>query len=270
MRSGDGPMWTPLTQRPTKRGQSPRIDDLDREPIGRRAARLDDVARWEPERTAGHGRDLAGEPDDRQQVAAVRLDVDVEDGVTEQLDERPSERRVGGQDEDPVGVGGQAELVARAEHAVADHAHLLGPLDPPIAGQDRAGQGDGHALAGGDVGGAADDLERLAVAQRDARQRQPIGARMALDRQQLADDDVPPVVAPADDPLDLHAEHREALGELLGRQVDVDVLAQPRQRHPHRSCSRNRRSFSRNSRRSVMPCLSILIRSGPIPKANPW
>ena len=46
--------------------------------------------------------------------------------------------------------------------------------------------------------------------------------------------------------------------------------AQPRQRHPHRSCSRKRRSFSRNSRRSVMPCLSILIRSGPIPKANPW
>ena len=62
----------------------------------------------------------------------------------------------------PVGVAGQPELVARAEHPVADDAHLLGPLDPPVAGQDRAGQRDGHALAGGDVGRAADDLERLA------------------------------------------------------------------------------------------------------------
>ncbi len=87
------------------------IDDLDREPLGRRAARLDDVAGWEPERPAGHRRDLAGQADDRQQVAAVGLDVDIEDGVAEQLDERPSERRVRGEDEDPVRVGGQPELV---------------------------------------------------------------------------------------------------------------------------------------------------------------
>ncbi len=103
----------------------------------------------------------------------------------------------GGQDQDPVGVGGQAELVARAEHAVADDAHLLGPLDPPVAGQDRAGQRDRDALAGRDVRRAADDLERLAVADRDPGQRQPVGARMALDGQQLADDDVLPVRAPA-------------------------------------------------------------------------
>ena len=270
MRSGDGPTWTSLTQRPTKRGQRSRSTTSTDEPLGRRAARFDDVAGWEPERPAGHRRDLAGQADDRQQVAAVRFDVDIEDGVAEQLDERPSERRVGGEDQDPVRVGGQPELVTRAQHPVADHAHLLGPLDPPVTGQHGAGQGDRHALAGRDVRGAAHDLERLAVAERDTRQRQPVRPRMALHGKQLADDDVPPVVAPADDPLDLHAEHREPLGELLGREVDIDVLGEPREGHPHRSCSRKRRSFSRNSRRSVMPCLSILIRSGPIPKAKPW
>ena len=63
-----------------------------------------------------------------------------------------------------------------------DDAHLLGPLDAPVAGQDRARQRDRDALAGGDVRGAADDLERLAAADRHARERQPVGARMASRR----------------------------------------------------------------------------------------
>ncbi len=84
------------------------------------------------------------------------------------------------------------ELVARAEHAVADDAHLLGALDAPVARQDRARQGHRHALAGGDVRRAADDLERLAVPDVHPGQRQPVGARMAVDREQLPDDDVAP------------------------------------------------------------------------------
>ena len=59
-----------------------------------------------------------------------------------------------------------------------DDAHLLGPLDAPVAGQDRAGQRDRHALAGRDVRRAADDLERLAGADVDPGQRQPVGARV--------------------------------------------------------------------------------------------
>ena len=51
------------------------------------------------------------------------------------------------------------ELVARAQHAVADDTHLLGALDAALAGQDGARQRDGNALAGGDVRRAADDLE---------------------------------------------------------------------------------------------------------------
>ena len=61
-----------------------------------------------------------------------------------------------------------------------------------------------------------------------------------------------------------------AVGQRFRGQVDVDELAQPGERRPHRNCPRNRRSSSRKRRRSVMPCLSILIRSGPIPNAKPW
>ena len=237
--SGDGPTWTPLTQRPTNRGQrsGSRTSTLRRSVVGRPVS--GGSVGGVPQAGAGHRGDLAGQSDDRERVAAVRLDVDIEHGVAVELDQRAPDRRVGGEDQDPVGVGGQTELVARAEHAVADDAHLLGPLDPPIAGQDGAGERHRDALAGGDVGRAADDVERLAVADRDPCQRQPVGARMALDGQQLADDHVPPVLAPADDALDLHPEQGQSLGERLGAEVDVDVVAQPAERDLHRNWSRN-------------------------------
>ena len=106
-------------------------------------------------------------------------------------------------------------------------AHLLGPLDPPIARQDGARQGNRDPLARGDVRRAADDLEGVAAPQRHGRQRQPVGAGMLLDRQQLADDDVLPVAPPPIDRLDLHAEQRQPLRELLRGEVDVDVVTEP-------------------------------------------
>jgi hypothetical protein len=154
---------------------------------------------------------------------------------TVEIRERHAERAIPGEDEDAVRVGGQAQLVARAEHAVADDAHLLGALDAAVAGQDRTRQRDWDALAGGDVRGAADDLERLAVPHRDGRERQPIGARVSLHGEQLADDDVLPVAPPAFDALHVDAEQRQALGELFRGELDVDVVAEPGERDPHRS-----------------------------------
>ena len=67
---------------------------------------------------------------------------------------------------------------------------------------------------------------------------------------------------------------RHAVGDLRSarppaRAVDVDVVAQPRQRRAHRNCSRNRRSFS------IQPQVAdamaqVAIRSTPIPNAKPW
>ena len=49
---------------------------------------------------AGGRGDLAGEAQDGQRVAAVGLDVHVEDDVAVQVDQRDAERRVAGQDQD--------------------------------------------------------------------------------------------------------------------------------------------------------------------------
>ncbi len=73
--------------------------------------------------------------------------------------------------------------------------------------------------------GAADDVKRLTRAHIDGRQMEPIGVRVLLDGQQLADDDGPPVGAPALDAFHFHPQKGQSLGELFGRQLDVDVLA---------------------------------------------
>src|SRR5918999_5098876 len=71
------------------------------------------------------------------------------------------------------------------------------------------------------------------------------------------------------DPLDLDRVHRELLGDLLHAETGIAVGAKPGVRDLHRNCSRTRTSFSKNLRRSGTPCLSMAMRSIPIPKAKP-
>ena len=86
-----------------------------------------------------------------------------------------------------------------------------------------------------DVRRAADDRELgLAIPDADAGQRELRRAGMRSDLQQLAHDDALPVGADALDRADLHAQERQALRELLWREVDGDELAQPGERHAHR------------------------------------
>ena len=180
--SGDGPTVTPLTaarhEPRTQRG----LLDLDGQPALDRVAVSGGSVSGKRTSRSGHRRDLAGEPDHREHVAAIRLDVDVEDDVAVEVHQRHPDRGLRREDEDAVAIGGQAQLVARAQHAVARDAHLLGALDPAVAGQDRARQRHRDALAGDDVRGAAHDLERLATADGHPRQRQAVGPRMASPR----------------------------------------------------------------------------------------
>ncbi len=223
----------------------------------------------EADRRSRDGRDLAGQPHQGKRVAAVRLDVDVEDVVAEEVHERHAQGGLRREDQDSLGVPGQAELVARAEHAVAHDAHLLGALDRPVARQDRPRQGDRHALPRGDVRRAADDVEDVRP---DAhpREGEPVGARVLRHLEQLSRDDVAPLGPPALDSLHLHAQERQAVSQLLRGERNVDIVAQPGEGHSHRNCSRKRRSLSRKTRRSAIPWRSIAIRSTPIPKAKPW
>ncbi len=214
--SGDGPTWTPPTQRPTNRVHraGSRISTASRSPmVGPVSIGSVSGKRTGAPVTAETSR---ARPTMHRHVAPIRLHVDIEDDIAVEIGQRRAERAVGRQDEDAVAIRGQPQLVARAEHPVADDAHLLGALDPSVTGQDGTRQRHRDALSWGDVRRAADDLQRLAGAKRDRRQGQAVGTRMLLDREQLADDDVLPVGTPRLDPLDLHAEQRQAFRELLG------------------------------------------------------
>ena len=80
-----------------------------------------------------------------------------------------------------------------------------------------------------------------------------------------------PVGAPALDALDLHAEQRQPLGQLLGRQLDVDVLAQPATAAPSSELLQEPQVVLH-----VQPQVARRrgggwrCRSTPIPNAKPW
>ncbi len=161
-------------------------------------------------------RNLAGQAQDGQRVAAIGFHVHVQHRVTQQAAERLAQRAPRVQDEDPVRVGREAQLRAGAEHALALDAGDARDPDTPAARQHGAGQRHGHALSDLDVGRAADDLKLpLSPSSAYPREREARGAGVGIYVQQLADDDRRPVGADAFDAVDLHAEQRQSLRQRL-------------------------------------------------------
>ena len=96
-------------------------------------------------------------------------------------------------------------------------------------------------------------------------------SRMLLDGEELADDDVLPVGAPPLDALDLHPEQGQALGQLLRRQLDVDVLAQPATAGPSPELLQEAQVVLHvQAQVADRSGARFAIRSTPMPKAKPW
>ena len=108
------------------------------------------------------------------------------------------------------------------------------PSTLPEAGVDEPGAlpGEGDLLSNGHVGRAADHGSGLAVAQVDRGQRQAVGVGVRLHLDDATDQDLVPVPFAADllDAADLGAGHGQAVGQLLGRYGDGNVLFQPGER----------------------------------------
>ncbi len=240
----------PATDEP---GAEDRIIHTDRAVLGRRVARLGHLDDGHPQARAGGRRHLARQPQDRERVATVRLDVDVQHDVAVERAQGTADGRRGGQDEDALGIGGQPQLITRAEHAFAGDAHLGRPLDVPVAGQDGAWQRHGDTLTGGDVRGTTDDREgRVSVVDAHAGEREAVCVGMWSDLEQLAHDDRLPVVAASPDAPDLHAQHGQAGSEVLRRELDIHELAQPGQRHVHQDGTGRRRMRGTGDRGSTL------------------
>ena len=196
---------------------------------------LDKADRWLAKRLPGEGGDLPGQPDHRERVTPIGLDVHVEHDLAEDRAEvGPEGILICAQDLDPVRVASEIEFARRAEHAVAHHPADLGALDAPISGQRRARQRHRDQLPRSDVLCAAHDLQRgPALLGEDLGHPQRVGVRMTADLENAANHDVAPLRAAYLDRGHLHPAHGELLAQLIRAQLDVDVLREPGERDAH-------------------------------------
>ena len=222
------------------------------------------------------GRDLAGDPVDREQVGAVEARLRLDHLLAERQDF--GQRRAGvdrlAEHDDPRVVGADLELALGEDHPVRHDAAELRLLELLTTGHHGAGQCDRDVRAGAEVPGATDDLARLPLSDVDRAELQPVGVRVLAGLEHEPDAVEAEVAvdvrhAAVRDPLELEGRDRQPLADLAGRGVDLDVLAQPGDGDLHQNCRRSRRSFSQSARRSGIPCRSIAMRSSPRPNANP-
>ena len=115
-------------------GAELRLANLNAQPVAHWTARFLDRDLGPPDLGAGRGRDLTRQADQAQRVAAIRLDVHVEDDVAVQLAQVSTKGRRRRQDQDPLGVAGDVQFITRAQHAFRNDAHLLGAFDAALAG----------------------------------------------------------------------------------------------------------------------------------------
>ena len=218
--------------------------------------------------------DLARDAVDGQAVGPVGGDLELEHvgGDREHAGQRRPRLELPVEDHDARVLGADRELVLGQDHPVGLHAAQLGHAELRPVGHDGARARDGDDLPGRDVGRPAHDLLRAAVAHVDHAHAEAVGVGVPTGLEHAADDEaLERVDAVVVDGLDLRAGHGQALLERADRQAGVGVLAEPFDGNAHQpNCSRKRRSLSKKMRRSVTPCLSIAMRSMPIPQAKPW
>ena len=168
------------------------------------------------------------------------------------------------------------ELALGEDHPVGDLAAELALLDREVAaGMTRAGQHDRDRRAGAEVPGAADDLRaarpppRRPSSAAACRRSDASPASSTLPDDEVLEVAVGPRHAAADDAVDLTAREDEPARELLERQVDLDVLAEPVDGTFIRTGSGLGGRSPRTRAGRAGRARSIAIRSIPKPNAKP-
>ncbi|EQD30043.1 hypothetical protein B1A_20388, partial [mine drainage metagenome] len=134
---------------------------------------------------AGKRRHFAGDTEDRERVTPVRGYIEIEDHIVElQIGrERHADGRVRGQFQDSLRALGQAQLPGRTQHPGRLDAAQLRGFDRHAPGEPRPDQRQRALETGARIGGATDDLQRLARSGRDAADLQLLRIRMLLGRE---------------------------------------------------------------------------------------
>ena len=132
------------------------------------------------------------------------------------------------EDHDPVGVLAELELGGGEDHPFGGDAAQLRLAQLLAARHPGAGQRHGDGLAGVDVGRAADDRARLAVAGVDRADAEPVGVGMLLAAEHPADDEAlargGPTVVTRSTSVPVIASRSASSS---GADAGVAVLAQP-------------------------------------------
>ena len=142
-------------------------------------------------------------------------------------------------------------------------------------GETRANFGERRGHPGVDVRRTADDVKAAGGTRVNLAQVQAISIRMALDGDNLRDENVGKGCADLIDTLNFETRQREPLAEFLELDLDRNEFLEPAQRQLHDAaspvwnCCKKRKSFSKNNRKSSTPSLSREVRSTPIPNAKP-
>ncbi len=206
--------------------------DLDR--AGERA--LHRLGRAVLEVADRRGAEVARDAVDAVAVRPVGREIDIDHRLADAgpVDVRLADRRVGRQLDDAVVVVGNHQFGRRAQHAAAFHAANGADRQRDVlAGDEGAGRRE-HALhAGARIGRAANDLDRLAVAQFDHADAQAVCVRMLLGRNDVGDDEGLEQSGLVLDVLDLEPDHGELVDDLAQRCDGVEMLLQPGESELH-------------------------------------
>ncbi len=180
----------------------------------------------------------------------------------QRLIEGRSGLQVGREDHDARVVGPDAQFLFGTEHAFGDFPPDFRQLDRVSARDDRThgGQGDEDPLP--DIRRTAYDGQRF-LSDADLAEGKLVRIRMTLRRHDPGHQDPAEVGPFLLQGINLQAGHGQTIGQLLRRDFHIHVIFQPLEGDFHPNCSRKRQSFSKKRRMSLMPYLSMVMRSHP-------
>jgi hypothetical protein len=169
----------------------------------------------------------------------VRRNLELDHIVAKILAQRQANRRIVGQDHDPLMLRRQPQLFLGADHPLrldaTDDRRLkrlvLQLLDIRID-QPRARQCQRHPLPLGDVRRARHNRQPMLTGN-DRRQHEPVGVRVPLDLLDLGNVDPIPLLSEPCNPLGLQPGQRQAPPNLFGTEIGRRQFLQPLHRYQH-------------------------------------
>ena len=226
--SGDGRLLTPRTRRNANAGHSSgtAIDAV----TGQAKLARDRFDGGIVELAHVGGGEVAGNAVHAGAIGPVRRQIDLDHRIVEAGPLRVigADRSIVGQLDDAVVVVGDSQLEFRHQHAAALDAADGADRERHILAGDVGARRHEHAHhAGAGVRCAADHLHRLAGADVDQADAQPVGVRMRLGLDHPGDDERRQRLALVLDALDFQPDHGELVGDLAERAVGVEMLLEP-------------------------------------------